>query len=229
MKLLPIVQKMLWMPFSFVLVYALLVSSLTASLYDVIDTDIPVQKMVMGRAGLSRDPVNQPSAAVQVDYEKKEPPSVSAKSLDPMVASKTFPAALVYDFAAKVARDTLSYSAKRLPRDKKLVSEYYAASAWPKMHHALFVDTDAPLQSVGKGQADSLAVLLDMPTFSHTEQWDAFSIWVFKVPVLVTVYQQPPKKHVFEALLAISVEDGLSPRFVVQKALLQKRMVPQGN
>lgn len=212
---------------SFSLAYALCIASVFASLNGIIDTDIPLQKMVMGKAGLTR-----PVTPAPVKQFEVEPPKVMTSPVKPpsgMVATKTFPASMVYDFAARAAKDTLSYSAKRLARDKKLVSALYAASAWPKVHNALFTGSEAPLMAVVKEQVDSLAVLLDMPMFSHTEQWEQFSIWVFKVPVLVTVYQQPPKKFVFDVLLAISVEDGLSPRFVVQKALLQKRMVPQGN
>ena len=207
---------------SFILLSLLLAGVSRADITDILDNEIPQQKMVMGKAGLG-DVAPEPAP---VKKQSNVVPEVqTAKQGDKLVARLSFPASLVFDWSAKVLRDTLSYSGRHVVREQSMVAGYYSASAWPIMHKALFTDADSPLAEVLNQHVDSHAVLLDMPVLLHTEQWQDLTVWVIRVPVMLAVYTKQPKKMIFDALLAVSVDGGTleQPRFVVQKALLQKK------
>lgn len=212
-------SKLLWL-----LVLVSVVSGIAvADITDLLDTDIPKQKMVMGKAGLGN------VAPEPVPVAKKQPGSSVEDKADRLVARVenrlSFPAQKIYQWAAQVVQESLSYSGRHRVRDMQHVARYYSADAWPKLQKALFSDRDSPLLQVDNQQVDSSAVLLDMPRLMHTEQWEQFTVWVVKVPVMVMVYTQQPQKYIFDALFAINVQGGTEqmPEFLVQKALLQSR------
>ena len=192
-----------------------------ADLSTIIDTDLPQQKMVMGKAGLPDLDVAADDAPKQ-DTEKAVKKN-TAERTDVFESKIRYKSSLVYDWAATVARESLSYSALHLARDQKMVSGYFSVDCWPKIKKALFDDGDALLQIVAKDRVDSSALLLGFPQLLNTEQWELGSVWVVRVPVAVKLHASRQKRLRVDVLLAISVDGGSldNPNFLVQKALFQ--------